>query len=122
MQVDRIGSPGINIGFNEGEDMAAHNVLEPSEDRARFFHSFVANLQHRSGYSAEEAAGIAEQLLPDLLRYDYSAPAGFPNGRTPTDDVVDPALALLTRGEVTTDLVGPHTDLSTDFPYLGRPN
>ncbi len=122
VQVDRIGSPGINIGFNEGEDMAAHNGLEPSGDRARFFDSFVATLQHRSGYSAEEATGIAEQLLPDLLRYDYSAPAAFPNGRTPTDDVVDPALALLTRGQLTTDMVGPHNDLLTEFPYLGPPN
>jgi hypothetical protein len=30
--------------------------------------------------------------------------------------------ALLTRGRVTSDGVGPHTDLLDDFPYLGAPH
>ncbi len=121
VQVDRIGSPGLNIGFNQGEDMSAHNAIEPSHDRERFLDAFVATLE-RSGYQREEARATATTLLPDVLHYDYSEPASFPNGRRLTDDVVDAGLALLTHGQVTTDLTGPHSDYLPHFPYLGPPN
>jgi len=121
VQVDRIGSPGLNIGFNRGEDMSAHNAIEPSQDKGRFLDRFVATLE-ASGYSAEEARAIAGTVLPDVLHYDYSKEASFPNGRRLTDDVVDAGLVLLTRGQVTTDLTGPHDDYLPDFPYLGPPN
>jgi hypothetical protein len=121
VQVDRIGSPGLNIAFNRGEDMNAHNEIEPSQDRGRFFDRFVATLES-SGYAAEEAKAIAGTVLPDVLHYDYSKQASFPNGRRLTDDVVDAGLALMTRGQVTTDLTGPHSDYLPDFPYLGPPN
>lgn len=52
--------------------------------------------------------------------YDHSQPAGFPNGRRLEDDVVDGGIALLTRGQVTSDLVAPHDDYLADFPHLGR--
>jgi hypothetical protein len=62
-------------------------------------------------------------MLPDILRYDHTRPAVYPdNGRVPTDDVCDPFLAILTNGKVTEDKVGPHTDLLTEFPYLGPPH
>ncbi len=121
VQVDRIGSPGLNIAFNQGEDMTAHNVIEPSQDRERFLDTFVATLQ-RSGYPAEEARAVADAVLPDVLHYDYAKEAAFPNGRRLTDDVVDAGLALLTHGQVTTDLTGPHDDYLPEFPYLGPPN
>ena len=50
-------------------------------------------LQGRGGYrSPEEARAAARILLPDILRYDRSQPAHYPNG------------------------------LLDDFPYLGPPN
>ena len=62
-------------------------------------------------------------LLPDILPYDYTRPAGYPaNGRTLSDDVFDATLARLTNGQVTGDGVGPHTDLLAEFPYLGTPH
>jgi hypothetical protein len=76
----------------------------------------------RSGYSEGEARGIVEQILPDLLHYDHSQPAGFPNGRKLEDDVIDGAVALFSRGQITSDKTGPHTDYLTDLPYLGPPN
>ena len=39
-----------------------------------------------------------------------------------TDDVQDIFLSILTNGKVTTDHVGPHSDLSSMFPYLGVPH
>src|SRR5439155_21104778 len=79
LQVDRIGSPGINITFNQGDDMAAFNLLEPAQDREQFLDKFVGALSQGMGYPEEEAKGIAEQILPDVLHYDPSQPAGFPN-------------------------------------------
>jgi hypothetical protein len=122
LQVDRSGGPGINIGFNQGEDMQSYNLLEPAQDRGHFFDRFVAVLVERSGYSEGEAKGIVEQILPDLLHYDHSQPAGFPNGRKLEDDVIDGAVALFSRGQITSDKTGPHTDYLTDLPYLGPPN
>ncbi len=122
LQVDRAGAPATNLAFNEGEDMNAFNLLEPAEDRSHFLDKFVAVLVQRSGYSEAEATGIAEQLLPDVLTFAHSQPAGFPNGRRLEDDVVDGGIALLTRGQVTSDLVAPHTDYLADFPHLGPPN
>ena len=74
------------------------------------------------GYPDEETKAVAEQLLPDLLHYDPSQPVGFPNGRRLQDDVVDAGVALITRGQVTGDQVGPHEDYLDHFPYLGPPN
>ncbi|WP_199807919.1 DUF4331 family protein [Streptomyces sp. NRRL S-350] len=61
-------------------------------------------------------------VLPDILRYDRTRPAGYPNGRTLTDDVTSARLTMLTDGTVSTDRIGPHTDLLPAFPYLGHPH
>jgi NAD(P)-dependent dehydrogenase (short-subunit alcohol dehydrogenase family) len=84
---------------------------------------FAHSLEHTGGYPPEEARRVAGKLLPDLLRYDPTRPASFPdNGRTLTDDVQDAFLAILTNGKVTEDKVGPHGDLLAEFPYLGPPH
>jgi hypothetical protein len=38
------------------------------------------------------------------------------------DDVLDHFLTILTNGRVTTDGIGAHGDLLTEFPYLGPPS
>jgi hypothetical protein len=66
---------------------------------------------------------VAGTLQPDVLHYDPTRPAAFPdNGRALADDVVDFFLPLLTNGKVTKDNVGPHKDLLTAFPYVGPPH
>jgi Domain of unknown function (DUF4331) len=117
-QVDRMGRPAINTVFNHGQDKVTFNQIEPTQDRAMFEASFVSTLESFK-YSAAQATTIAEILLPDLLTYDYTSSAGFLNGRKLTDDVIDIELNLVTNGAITTDMVGPHTDLLTTFPYLG---
>jgi hypothetical protein len=58
-----------------------------------------------------------------MLSYDPTRPASFPdNGRTLTDDAGDAFLAVLTNGRVTGDMVGAHSDLLAEFPYLGPPH
>ena len=66
---------------------------------------------------------MAGTLLPDVLPYDPTRPASFPdNGRTLTDDAFDIFIRILTNGKVTGDNVGPHGDLLREFPYVGPPH
>jgi hypothetical protein len=58
-----------------------------------------------------------------MLSYDPTRPASFPDsGRTLTDDAGDAFLSVLTNGKVTEDGLGPHSDLLTEFPYVGSPH
>jgi hypothetical protein len=111
-----------NLQFTGKDFFAAYLVAEPVDD-ARFIPAFAHSLQHAGGYAEEEARRVARTLLPDLLRFDPARPALYPNnGRALTDDVLDHFLSILTNGRVTTDGVGAHTDLLTEFPYLGPPH
>ena len=121
VQIDRMGRPAINTVFNHGDAKNTFNHIPPTQDRALFEPSFVATLES-FGYTSGQATQIAEILLPDILTYDYSSSAGFLNGRKLTDDVIDIELNLVTNGQVTTDMVGPHTDFLSSFPYLGNPH
>jgi hypothetical protein len=120
-QIDRMGRPFINVTFTKDEDKDEFNQIEPTRDRELFTDKFIDMFVSR-GYGQEEARKTALELLPDILGYDYSSAAGYPNGRNLTDDVIDYQLAILTHGTVTTDKVGPHEDLLDEFPYVGRPH
>jgi hypothetical protein len=120
-QIDRMGRPFVNVGFTINEDKDTFNFSEPTRDRELFTGKFT-DLLASHGRNLEAARQTALALLPDILDYDYSSPAGYPNGRRLTDDVIDFQLALLTNGAVTTDKVGPHRDLLTMFPCLGSPH
>jgi hypothetical protein len=61
-------------------------------------------------------------VLPDVLRFDRSKPAAYPNGPALTDDVFDTRLSLVTNGQVLGDQTGPHSDYLDTFPYLGEPH
>jgi hypothetical protein len=88
----------------------------------RFLELFQSELQRLGGYSAAQARATAEMLLPDILSFDYSSPAGFWNGRRLQDDVIDVMLNLVTHAQCNSDGVGPHTDYLSEFPYLGQPH
>ena len=116
-----MGRPFVNVGFTLDADKDTFNHIEPTRDRELFTGKFT-DLLASHGRSIENARQTALSLLPDILDYDYSRPAGYPNGRTLTDDIIDFQLAILTNGAVTTDKVGPHRDLLPTFPYVGKPH
>ena len=121
VQVDRGARPS-QTPFLSGDQNEAYRAGEPADD-ARFVAVFAHALEHTGGYAPEEAKRVAGTLLPDLLRYNPTRPASFPeNGRALTDDTSDFFLAILTNGKVTGDKVGPHGDLIPEFPYLGPPH
>jgi len=56
---------------------------------------------HTGSYSREEAIAAIdkERTLPDVLSFDPSKPAKYPNGRVFTDDVINYRLASLTKNQ-----------------------
>ena len=121
VQADRGARPN-QTPFLAGEQNAAYLAAEPKDD-ARFVPVFAHALEHTGGYTPAEATRVAGTLLPDVLHYDPTRPAAFPNnGRALADDVVDFFLPLLTNGKVKDDKVGPHKDLLAEFPYVGPPH
>ncbi|MEU3460673.1 DUF4331 family protein [Streptomyces sp. NPDC006733] len=122
VQGDRAGQPGIDANFNQSDDdKRVWNQQEPAHDRERFLDKFTRVFEH-AGHPRERAATLAEGLLPDLLPYDFTSAEGFPNGRNLTDDVINLGIAQLTNGSAPHDGLRPHTDLRTDFPFLGSPH
>src|SRR5208283_4129166 len=121
VQADR-GARSNQTPFLAGEQNAAYLAAEPAGD-AGFVPVFAHALEHSGGYTPAEATRVAGTMLPDVLHYDPTRPASYPdNGRALTDDVVDFFLPLLTNGKVTQDKVGPHKDLLASFPYIGPPH
>jgi hypothetical protein len=124
LQAERAARPlqtFLVLGLSD-TDRDAYLTGEPADD-ARFVADFAHALEHTGGYTPDEAKRVAGTMLPEILPYDVTRPASFPdNGRTLTDDAVDAFLAILTNGKVTEDKVGPHSDLLAEFPYLGPPH
>ena len=121
VQADRCARPSQAV-FLVGDQGNAYLTAEPLHD-AQFIPVFGHSLEHTGGYTPLEARRVAGTLLPDILYFDPSRPASYPNnGRALTDDALDHFLSVITNGKITTDGVGPHADLLPQFPYLGPPH
>ena len=77
-----------------GEELRRLLAVVPREvggqlacDVANYLEPWSAILQNAGGYTPEQANTAAVQVLPDILHYDRTQPATYPNGRIPTDDV-----------------------------------
>src|SRR5579862_2487694 len=120
VQVERGARPAQAVVLVEERD--AYLGGEPADD-ARFLAGFAHALEHTGGYTPAEAKRVAGTLLPDVMPYDPTRPASFPdNGRTLTDDAFDWFMRVLTNGRVSGDSVGPHGDLLRELPYVGPPH
>jgi hypothetical protein len=121
VQADRGAKPSQSV-FLPGDKRDAYMAAGPADD-ACFIAVFAHSLEHTGEYSSEEARRVAGTLLPDIMHFDPARAACYPsNGRTLTDDVLDGFISILTNGKVTTDGVGAHNDLLTEFPYVGPPH
>jgi hypothetical protein len=122
--VDRAGHPSVSSFFNTDDTKLEYNASEPANDRNRWLEQFVHLMGHTGNYTREEAIAAIDQerTLPDVLSFDPSKPAKYPNGRVFTDDVIDYRLAFLTKGECPASGLKPHNDTLSEFPYLGAPH
>jgi hypothetical protein len=124
VHADRAGHPSVSSFFNTDETKEEYNASEPVNDRERWTDQFVHLMGHTGGYTREEAIAAIDKdhLLPDVLVFDPSKPARYPNGRVFTDDVINYRLAFLSKCEIPPTGLSPHTDLLDEFPYLGNPH
>ena len=124
IHVDRAGHPSVSSFFNTDDTKLEYNAGEPANDRSRWLEQFVHLMGHTGNYTREEAIAAIdkERTLPDVLSFDPSKPAKYPNGRVFTDDVIDYRLAFLTKGECPSSGLKPHSDTLREFPYLGVPH
>jgi hypothetical protein len=120
-QLDRGGNPTINPFINPDSQKDLYNTRQPVDDVANYLGPW-SKLLEDGGYPPEEAREAALTMLPDILQYDRSQPATYPNGRVLTDDVYSWRFAWLSYGKVRPTGLKPHDDMLSDFPYLGVPN
>ena len=120
-QMDRGGNPTINPFINPDGEKNLFNSRQPADDVANYLGPWSAVLEN-GGYAPDEAKAAAMQVLPDILRYDRTKPAAYPNGRGLTDDVFSMRFAWLTHGKVPPTGLRPHDDMLAQFPYLGPPS
>jgi uncharacterized protein DUF4331 len=119
--MDRGGNPSFNPILNPDDIKDEFNSTDPVDDVKNYLQPLSEVLQ-RHGYGPAEATAAARTLLPDVLRYDRTRPASYPNGRVMTDDVFSARMIFMTHGRANPQGVRPHEDLLAHFPYLGPPN
>lgn len=124
VHADRAGHPSVSSFFNTDDSKEEYNASEPVNDRARWLDMFVHLMGHTGNYTREEAIAAIDQdrILPDILHFDPSKPALYPNGRGFVEDVINHRLAFLSKGDIPPTGLKPHTDILADFPYIGTPH
>jgi hypothetical protein len=122
VQMDRGGNPTINPFINPDGEKDLFNSRQPADDVANYLGPWSKILENAGGYSPEEAKAAALQVLPDILHFDRTKFATYPNGRVLTDDVYSIRFAWLSNGKIPPAGLKPHDDLLNEFPYLGVPN
>jgi hypothetical protein len=121
VQMDREGNPPFNPILNPDNIKDEFNATDPVDDVNNHLKPLSETLQ-RHGYTHNEANAAALTLLPDILRYDRTMPAHYPNGRVPTDDVFSARMIFMVHGQATPQPIKPHDDLMAVFPFLGVPH
>lgn len=132
-RLDRMGRPAIATVLIDDGAEDGFNSRSPERDLATFGDQVTATLLalsglDGSGYTEEEAQGITEILLPDVLTYDTAEATEYLNGRGLADDVIDLSLTVVTGGlganespVLTSDCVDANdVDFNDSFPYLAE--
>ena len=124
LHVDRAGHPSVSSFFNTDDTKEEYNASEPVNDRKRWLEQFVHLMGHTGNYTREEAIAAIdrERTLPDVMSFDPSKPAKYPNGRSFADDVIEYRVGFLTKNQCPPAGLKPHTDILKEFPYLGSPH
>ncbi len=141
VRVDRMGMPAVATAVITDKD--AYNAGDPDDDIAYTFAAEItANIDLLHVALDDDLTGLlltpcitaacvgqaAPYVIPDVVAVDTAATAGFPNGRSLPDQVIDVTLALilldLGTHEITTFADLPLNPAANDvafpgtFPYL----
>ena len=131
--IDRMGVPAINTALIPFARKNEYNRAMPEDDAAGKFAGDIVGTLSALGTDAAHIAILAGVAVTkgDMLRLDTAklnsglqggtnSGAGFPNGRRPTDDVIDTILYLVTNEGLTTGDQVNANDVSfrDTFPFL----
>lgn len=120
-QIDRMGNPAISTALIPSGMKDAFNRGRPNNDAADFAGAIVASLQ-ALGTDDTNIGILASVAVPDVLTIDVDQPSGFPNGRTPADDVIDTILFFVFNQTPVSDGVDANdAEFPSEFPYLAPP-
>lgn len=120
--VDRVGNPAVATALIPPGLKDVYNRTAPNRDAELYVPSIVDSLT-ALGTNSENIGILASVAVPDLLTIDVSAPSGFPNGRTPSDDVVDTLFYFIFNQTEVPDGVATNDVAFLDaFPYLAPPH
>jgi hypothetical protein len=137
-QIDRVGTPGVNVAFIPLNLDDVQNRSSTLDDAAgRFAPAIVRTLRQLGTNDAGIAilAGLAV-TRGDFVRVNTTIPntgpgggnnadAGFPNGRRLGDDVIDTTLAIVTNGNPLASSDNADDDTGNlrrnVFPFLAPP-
>jgi hypothetical protein len=99
LHADRASHPSVSSFFNTDDTKEEYNASEPVIDRKRWLDEFVHPIGHTGNYTREDAIAAInkERTLPDVLSFDPSEHAKYPNGRVFTDDVINYRIGFLTK-------------------------
>ena len=118
------GHPTINPFLHPGREKYVYHSRQPVDDVANYLGPWSRILEN-DGYSPEAAKAAARQvlpdILPDILRYDRTTPAAYPNGRSLTDNVCSPHFPWLSHAKLPAPSLVPHENLPPKFPCLAPP-
>jgi hypothetical protein len=139
-QIDRVGTPGVNVAFIPFPLKDAHNRASTLDDAAGKFAPAIVDTLRKLGTNDAGIATLADLAVThgDFVRVNTTIPnagpgggnnagAGFPNGRRPGDDVIDTTLLIVTNGQITTgDNANEATEIvrnprRNEFPFLAPP-
>lgn len=120
-QLERTGVPGVSTAFVPPPLRDEFNVTRPFQDADRFGSVIVETLK-RLGTPDANIAILASVAVPDTLKFDFSQPSGFPNGRLPEDDVINTVLSLVLDTAVSDGVDANDVPFRDQFPYLGEPH
>ena len=135
-QVDRMGNPAVNVALIPFARKNEYNASNTRYDaKGKFAADIIATLKSLGTDDAHIStlANVAV-LKGDFLRLDLTvensgfaggtnAGAGYPNGRRPSDDVIDTILTIIANGTPFGDSVnGNDVPYRNKFPFLAEPH
>jgi hypothetical protein len=121
VRVELDGHPSVNPIIIADDRKDQSNAGHPADDGRELLEP-LSELPEGHGYSHDEATAAARTLLPDILSYDRTRPAAYPNGSAMTGDVLSARAAYATHRQSTAQGLKRHDDLMAEFPFLGLPN
>jgi hypothetical protein len=135
-QVDRMGNPAVNVALIPFARKNEYNASNTRYDaKGKFAADIIATLKSLGTDDAHIStlANVAV-LKGDFLRLDLTVSntgnaggdnvgAGYPNGRRPSDDVIDTILTIIANGNKFGDSVnGNDVPYRNKFPFLAQPH